>query len=188
MKKEYQEMFEDFPIIMALRDDEALEESLQADCKIVFILYGTVCNIKNIVQRIVDAGKLAFVHMDMVSGLSTKEVAVDFIKEQTSAHGIISTRSSVIKRGKELGLFTIQRFFLLDSLALANLKKQSEVSHPDFIEIMPGIIPRVLQRVCEEVYPNVIAGGLISTKEDILNALNSGVTAISTTDHSLWYM
>ncbi|MGN0464790.1 MAG: glycerol-3-phosphate responsive antiterminator [Lachnospiraceae bacterium] len=188
MKKEYQEIFEDFPIIMAIRDEEALEESLQADCKIVFILYGNVCNIKDIVQRIVDAGKLAFVHMDMISGLSTKEVAVDFINGHTKAHGIISTRSSVIKRGKELGLFTIQRFFLLDSLALANLKKQSEVSHPDFIEIMPGIIPRVLKKVSEEVCPNVIAGGLISSKEDILNALNAGVTAISTTDHSLWYM
>ncbi len=181
-------MFEDFPIIMALRDEEALEESLQADCKIVFILYGTVCNIKDIVQRIVDAGKLAFVHLDMISGLSTKEVAVDFIKEQTSAHGVISTRSSVIKRAKELGLFTIQRFFLLDSLALANVKKQSEVSRPDFVEIMPGIMPRILHQVCEEVYPNVIAGGLISKKEDILNALNAGVTAISTTDNHLWYM
>lgn len=188
MKKEYQELFEDYPIIMAIRDDEALKESIEADCKIVFILYGTVCNIKDIVQKIVEAGKLALVHMDMISGLSTKEVAVDFIKEQTGAHGIISTRSSVIKRGKELGLFTVQRFFLLDSLALSNLKKQSEVSHPDFIEIMPGIIPRVLKRVCEEVYPHVIAGGLISRKEDILNALNAGVTAISTTDHTLWYM
>ena len=40
----------------------------------------------------------------------------------------------------------------------------------------------------KEVGHKVIAGGLISEKEDIINALNAGATAISTTNSALWYM
>ena len=188
MNKKYREAFEDYPIVAAIRDDEGLEGCLKTDCQNIFILYGTVMNISGIVERIVDAGKYAFVHMDMIEGLSSKEVAVDYIKTNTKADGIISTKSSLIKRAKELDLFTIQRFFLLDSLAIKNVKKQIEQARPDFIEILPGLMPRILKNVSQEIDKHLIAGGLISCKEDIINALNAGATAISTTDSKLWYM
>ena len=37
------------------------------------------------------AGKMALVHLDLINGLSAKDVAVDFIKKYTKADGIIST-------------------------------------------------------------------------------------------------
>lgn len=188
MIKKYRESFEDFPIIAAIRSDEALEECLQTDCQNIFILYGSIITISSIVERITNAGKYAFVHMDMIEGLSGKEVSVEFIKNNTSANGIISTKSSLIKKAKELELFTIQRFFILDSLAIKNIKKQIEQSRPDIIEILPGLMPRVITSLKKEVKYHVIAGGLISYKEDILNALDAGATAISTTDSKLWYM
>lgn len=188
MNRKYRESFEDYPIIAAIRDEEGLNNCLKTDCQNIFILYGTVMNISSIVDRIVASGKYAFVHMDMIEGLSSKEVSVDFIRNTTKADGIISTKSSLIKRAKELGLFTIQRFFLLDSLAIKNVKKQIEQSHPDFIEILPGLMPRVLTEVTQTIDKHLIAGGLISYKDDILNALNAGATAISTTNQSLWYM
>ena len=43
------------------------------------------------VKKIKDAGKLAMVHIDLIAGLSGKEVAVDYIKQETLADGIIST-------------------------------------------------------------------------------------------------
>lgn len=188
MNKKYRESFEDYPIIAAIRDDEGLANCLKTDCQNIFILYGTVMNISDIVEQITAAGKYAFVHMDMIEGLSSKEVAVDYIKNNTKADGIISTKSTLIKRAKELHLFTIQRFFLLDSLAIKNVKKQIEQSHPDFIEILPGLMPRVLTEVTRTIDKHLIAGGLISYKEDILNALDAGATAISTTNQKLWYM
>lgn len=188
MNRKYREAFEDYPIIAAIRNEEDLTNCLKTECQNIFILYGTVMNIHTIVDQIVDAGKYAFVHMDMIEGLSSKEIAVDYIKNNTRADGIISTKSTLIKRAKELNLFTIQRFFLLDSLAIKNIKKQVEQSHPDFIEILPGLMPRVLTEVTHTINKHLIAGGLISYKEDILNALNAGATAISTTNNSLWYM
>ena len=188
MKKKYKEAFEDFPIIAAIRSDQDLTECLKTDCQNIFILYGSIMNIGNITRRITDSGKYAFIHMDMIEGLSSKEVAVEFIKNNTTADGIISTKSALIKKAKELDLFSIQRFFLLDSLAVKNVKKQMEQTRPDFIEILPGLMPRIISDLKKEVGHRVIAGGLISQKEDIIGALNAGATAISTTNASLWYM
>ena len=188
MNNTYREAIEDFPVIAGIRNDKDLEECLKTDCQNIFILYGNVLSIVDITKRITEAGKYAYVHMDMIEGLSSKEVAVEFIKEHTSAVGIISTKSALIKKAKELGLFSIQRFFILDSLALKNIKKQMEQTKPDYIEILPGLMPRVISDLKKEVGQRVIAGGLISQKEDILNALNAGASAISTTNVELWYM
>lgn len=188
MNKTYKEAIEDFPIIAGIRNDSDLNECLQTDCQNIFILYGNILNIGEITRRITEAGKYAYVHMDMIEGLSSKEVSIEFIKEHTSAVGIISTKSALIKRAKELDLFAIQRFFILDSLALKNVKKQMEQTRPDFIEILPGLMPRIISNLKKEVGHRVIAGGLISQKEDILNALDAGATAISTTNSELWYM
>ena len=54
---------------------------MEKDCAMVFILYGNVCNISSIVEKVKERGKLAIVHVDLIAGLSSKEVAVDFIKE-----------------------------------------------------------------------------------------------------------
>lgn len=188
LNKIYKEALEDFPIIAAIRDEQALEECLKTECQNIFILYGNVLTIGDIVDRITDAGKYAYVHMDMIEGLSSKEVAVEYIKTHTRAAGIISTKSALIRKAKELNLFAIQRFFMLDSLAVKNVKKQMEQTRPDFIEILPGLMPGVIANVKKEIGQHVIAGGLISQKEDILNALNAGATAISTTHSKLWYM
>ena len=86
------ELLEESPIIAAIKSWEGLEKSLKSECKVVFVLFGTICDIDQIVARIKDAGKVAIVHVDMIQGLSTKRVAVDFIAHNTRADGIISTK------------------------------------------------------------------------------------------------
>lgn len=93
------------------------------------------------------AGKVPFVHADLIDGLSAREVAVDFIAAQPAAAGIISTKPALIRRARELGLCAVQRFFVLDSIALENLKRQLENTRPDSIEILPGVMPKVIRRI-----------------------------------------
>ena len=71
----------------------------------------------------------------MIQGLSTKKVAVDFIAHNTKADGIISTKNVLVEYAKEIGLFAIQRTFVVDSIALNTLKKQIELFRPDAVEI-----------------------------------------------------
>ncbi len=188
MKKGAFQYFEDCPVIAAIKDDEGLFECTQSDCRVVFVLYGTLCNIGDIVGKIKDVGKTAIVHIDLVAGLSAKEVSVDFIKRDTKADGIISTRPSLLRRAQELSLITIQRVFLIDSIAFENITKQLELYRPDFIEILPGVMPKVIRRLCSCVNTPIVAGGLVADKEDVMAALGAGAVAISTTNKAIWEM
>ena len=69
------ELLEESPIIAAVKSWEGLEKSLKSECKVVFVLFGTICDIDQIVARIKDAGTVAIVNVDMIQGLSPKRVA-----------------------------------------------------------------------------------------------------------------
>lgn len=150
MKQELMDAIQETPVIAAVKDDDGLQNALQNEnIRVVFILYGDICNISTLVQRIHTAGKFAIVHVDLIAGLASKEVAVDFIRSQTEADGIISTRQSFIRRAKELGLAAILRVFLLDSISLESLGKMP-ANLPDCLDILPGTMPKILRRVCAD--------------------------------------
>ena len=107
---------------------------------------------------------------------------------RVAAAGIISTKPALIRRARELGLCAVQRFFVLDSIALENLKRQLENTRPDSIEILPGVMPKVIRRITGFARVPVIAGGLISDKEDIIAALDAGAAAISSTNPAIWFL
>ena len=125
MEQRFYDMVEANPVIAAVKDEKGLEECCKLEeIKVVFVLYGSICNIGGIVKRIKEADKIAMVHVDLVSGLAAKEIAVDFIKESTEADGIISTKPALIRRACELDLYTALRIFVLDSLSFENIEKQ----------------------------------------------------------------
>lgn len=188
MKKAWLERFEDCPVIAAIKDDTGLEAALKSDIGIVFVLYGDVCSISKITQRLKEAGKMVIVHLDLIQGLSAKEISVNFIHQTTEADGIISTKPTLIRQAKECGMCTVMRFFAIDSMAFDNIRRQSDAVHPDIIEVLPGLMPKVIHRICQESRIPVIAGGLITDKEDIMGALNAGAISISTTNQKVWFM
>ena len=175
------------PIIAAAKDMSELERCCAIkDIRVVFVLFGDICSIQSIVQKIKGANKLAFVHVDLINGFNSKEIVIDYIARNTQADGIISTKPALIKRAQELGLMSIMRFFLLDSLALSNITKQMEFVTPDCIEILPGLMPKIIQKVSKKVKVPVIAGGLITDKEDVVQALDAGAISVSTTSPMVW--
>ncbi|MDO4489849.1 MAG: glycerol-3-phosphate responsive antiterminator [Lachnospiraceae bacterium] len=175
----------DSPIIAAVKDEEGLKRALASDCQVIFLLYGTLLNIQDIIARAKQKNRLVFVHIDLIEGLSGKEIAIDYLKAKTSADGIISTRINQIKYAKSIGLFCIQRFFVIDSLSFENVKKQA--SYADAVDILPGIMPKVLEKLSKRLRQPVIASGLIQDKQDIMSALSSGAQAVSTTCGDLWF-
>lgn len=187
MSSRIKEKLEDCPVIAAVKDPEGLTECLKTDCGIVFILYGDIMNIAHIVEQVRTAGKLAMVHLDLIAGLGSREVSVDFIHTTAKADGIISTKPALIRRAKELKLYTVMRFFVIDSMAIDTIPRQCEQARPDCIEILPGVMPKVIRRIAQGIREPVIAGGLIVDKEDVMSALDAGAVSISTTNCGLWY-
>lgn len=182
----FMESTERSPIIAGIKNDEWLQACKESDCEIVYILYGDVCTIADIVDEVKQAGKLAVVHVDLITGLSTKDVSVDFIKKYTKADGIISTKPYLIKRGNDLGLFTVQRFFMIDAITYANVKKHVKENNPDIVEIMPAGLTKMIRYVLEQVDKPVVASGLVLDKEDVMGALKAGAIAVSTTNREIW--
>lgn len=186
----FRKIVEDNPVLAAVKDVTGLERALKTDIQVIFILFGDVCLIPRIVARVKNSGKIAMVHIDLIEGLNGREIAVDYLKERTGLDGIISTKQNLIKRAQELRLYTVWRFFILDSMALKNLKRQLKVNiKPDMVEIMPGIVPKVIKDVKKE-NPDIpiVAGGLVSEKEEVMDALKAGAIAVSTTNPRVWLM
>ena len=170
MHRDFIEKLEANPVIAAVKDDQGLEKAIQTECEIIFILYGDICTISQIVDKVKSAGKLAMVHLDLITGLNnTKEISVEFIKNNTNADGIITTKGNLIGRAKELGLYTVLRYFVIDSMALVNI-----------------VLPKIIKRVNATSKVPVLAGGLIGDRDDVMNALNNGVLAVSTTNEAVW--
>ncbi len=173
-------------VIAALKNDEGLKKCTECNCAVVFILYGNINNIAKIVNTVHNAKKHAFVHLDLIEGLAAKEAAVDYIAKNTCACGIISTKPNLIKYAKSLGLITVQRFFMLDSLAIENVLRTDKNSNADFIEILPGLMPKIIKKINTQTKHEIIAGGLISEEEDIKTALSAGALGVSCTCEALW--
>lgn len=187
-KTELLDLLDDGPVIASVKDDAGLTAAINSDVAVVFLLYGDVLSVRELVQRAHDAGKAVFVHIDLIEGLASREVSVDFVAKNTAADGVLSTKVALTRRAKELGLVAIQRFFLLDSMAISNIEKHLSPDCSDLIEILPGLMPKIIRRVCGISGKPVITGGLITDKEDVTSALSAGAVAVSTTNPDVWDM
>lgn len=174
------------PIIAAVKNETSLCAALASERETIFLLSSTLLNVNKIVSRIHTAGKRAIVHIDLVEGLSSRTIAVDALVSACAPDGIISTHPNLIRHARTLGLLTIQRAFVLDSLSLETLFSQQSLCEPDFIEVLPGIMPPIITEISQKTTTPLIAGGLIRSKQDVLSAMNAGAAAVSTSAQSVW--
>ena len=178
-------LLERTPVIPAVKEPETLDLALAHDGAAVFLLCGDILNIAGLVDRVHRAGKQAVVHGDLVAGLAPREIAVDYLRS-CGADGIISTRPHIIRRGRELGMLTVLRVFAIDSKAVGNLQKETEMVTPDVIEILPGTLPKIIEKLSGKLPVPLIAGGLMTDKCDIVSALQAGALCASTSEEALW--
>lgn len=167
------------PIIFAVKNDYELNRAIESDIQVLFFLYGDICTIEGMVEKAKEAGKTVVIHFDFIDGLASREVAVDWIREKTLADGIISTKPKLLRHASERGLFTILRFFLLDSKAIESAMSNIELARPDMVEILPGIATEYFHTVADNYKLPIIAGGLISDRVRVLEAFKAGAMAIS---------
>lgn len=180
-------LLEENPIIAAVKNESELDIVLDSDVQVIFVLFGDILNIKEISEKINSKNKIGIVHIDLVDGITNREVGIKYLKKETQFKGVISTKPQVIKYAKAYDLLAIQRVFIFDTLSLNNaIKHLGETC--DAIEILPGVIPKVIEKLAEKSNKPIVAGGLIESKEEIITALKSGATCVSTTKEEIWAM
>lgn len=173
-------------ILPAARNQRDFEKLLSTDSNYIILLETRLSQLGNLVSYARRNNKKVFVHIDLIQGLKSDEFAVEFIIRVIKPDGIISTRGNVITQGKKAGIFSIQRLFLLDSHALDRNIKIIKKNKPDFIEVLPGLIPSMITEIKNLTGIPIIAGGLIRTKEDIKRAIEAGATSVTTSKKELW--
>lgn len=181
------ELLELNPIICAIKGSEHLKDAALSDGDIIFLLNEDIMGLKEKIKFLHKHNKKVFVHIDMITGISSSPISVDYMKKEFGLDGIITTKTNIVKRAIELDLKVVQRFFFIDSMSLENAIESLRKVKPNAIEIMPGVIQKVIKKM-SKTYPNVpiICGGLIDKKEEIISGLSSGAMAISTTDIDIW--
>lgn len=173
------------PVIAAVQD-AWWEQALASPAEVLFHLNANLLTVGERIEQAHRAGKLLLVHLDLAEGIGKDRAGTAFLAA-CRVDGIISTRGQIIRYAKELGLPTVQRFFALDSKGVGGMNELLEQSKPDLIEIMPGVIGKIIQRFSGGGIP-VIAGGLIETKSEVTEALGHGALAVSTGKQELWYL
>lgn len=182
------EMLIENPVIAAVRNDEDLENVLTSRAQIVFILYGNILNIGDVCVKLKNVDKTIFVHADMIDGLRGDMAGMQFIKKYAEPDGIITTKVNCIKYAKRLGLKTILRIFIIDSLSIKTGVKNITETQPNAVEVMPGVASKALEKMKHETNVPIIAGGLVDKKKEVMDALSAGATAVSTTAKEIWEM
>lgn len=188
VKNEFYNRVHANPIIAAIKDSVQLESAIKSPCEIIFILKSDIFNLKSYVDAIRESGKGAYVHVDLVEGLARDAFALQYIHDNINPEGIITTKSNIVKVSKGLDMFVIQRFFMLDHLSLDTGIHSIDSMKPNAVEILPGIMPKITKILTKTTKVPVITGGLIMDKEDVMQSLKAGATAISTSCEEVWYM
>ncbi len=177
----------DNPIIAAVSSHEKLMEAVdQSHCDVLFILYGDIMTLKQEVDFAKNKGKTVFVHMDLILGLSHDSHSLEYIHEVIQPAGILTTKASLVKKAKDLDMYVVQRLFMLDSKSFKDGIDLLKRTKPDAVEIMPGVVTKAITAIAKNTRLPVIAGGLIDTKQEIMDALDAGATSVSTSDMKLW--
>ena len=173
------------PVIASFHERE-FEQVLSAPPELLFDLKASLTTVKKRIDSAHKAGKHIFTHIDLADGIGKDRTAIEYLAA-CGVDGIISTRGQLIRYAKDAGLLTVQRFFALDTQGLDSIHELLEVSAPDLIEIMPGVIGKIIKRLSLGKTP-IISGGLIDSKEEVTTALSCGAVAVSTGAEDLWYI
>lgn len=173
-------------ILPAIRKMKDFEKALETNHDSIVILESRLVQLKSLVEYAQRANKKALIHFDLIQGLKADEYGMEFLIREVKPDGILSTRGNIIKSAKKHRILAIQRIFLLDSIALEQNLKLVEKFNPDCVEVLPGLMPSVIEQINVETNIPIIAGGLIKTEADIKVALDAGAIAVSTSNTELW--
>ena len=77
---------------------------------------------------------------------------------------------------KKKRVTAIQRIFLIDSFALSRSAEAVKNASPDFVEVMPGMVPDLVPTLKASLGKELIAGGLIpdlAAAEELLKSFRA---------------
>lgn len=179
-------LFNNQQILPAARNIKDLERLLQMDYEYIVILDTHIGHLQSIMKLVNQHKKKVFLHMELIHGIQSDAYGTEYICQEFKPYGIMSTKTNVILKAKQNGVIAVQRIFLLDSGSLTKSYSLLEKTKPDYIEVLPGAMPSVVEEVKTKTLIPILAGGFIRTVKDVKDAIKAGATAVTTSQKELW--
>lgn len=188
IKKENLVKFKEYPVIAAVRTQEDYASALESKVKVIFMVGGDVFKVKREMKALKEKNRLLFLHMDLIEGIGKNAGGIEYAIENFGIDGIISTKNQILKIGKLENIMTVHRIFLMDFQALNSGMNLIKTSKPDFIELTPGVIPKIVKKVKVDCTQPIITSGLISSGEDVKMMIRAGASNIVCSCRELWQL
>lgn len=170
------------PVLKSIKD---CHQAKHYDGTYVLLMDIHISELTVAVKTLKDLGKKVLVHAELIKGLKSDPYGIEHLAHVHFIDGVISVKSSVIQKAKKLKLLTIQRLFLIDKASYQRSVELVKETAPDYIEMLPGCVYKMITRLKNDTGIEVIAGGLIDTYEEVTLALNEGAKAITTSSPRL---
>ncbi|MFT8407169.1 glycerol-3-phosphate responsive antiterminator [Liquorilactobacillus nagelii] len=183
-------LFKQKSIIPSVREQKNLKLACQCKSTIVLLSGTHLGNLMQMVHCVHKHNKLAFADLELIGGFKADNVGIQLLKNMYHLDGIFTTNISAVRFAKNVGLKVCYRFFLIDSRSLKRTSNILKTHKSDFdaIEILPAVCGfaeiEVLNRLIGNNY--YIAGGFVRSNELIEKAFSSGISAVTTSDITLW--
>ena len=173
-------------ILPAVRQMKDMEKLLVSPFEYIVLLDVHIAQLKPIFQMVRPHNNKLLLHVDLIQGLQNDSYAAEYLCQEFTPYGLLSTKASVIIRAKQKGVVAIQRIFLIDNSSFEKSGALLEKTNPDYIEVLPSpMLPYLKQLKTGRDIP-LLAGGFIRTEDDVNRALEAGAVAVTTSSQTLW--
>ncbi|MBS3987309.1 MAG: glycerol-3-phosphate responsive antiterminator [Erysipelothrix sp.] len=167
------------PVVPSMK---RLEKFIESDLIVCILQDIHISLLEHMIKMLHENNKLALVHIDMVHGISSDEHGAEFLCQRLRADGVISSKTRIIETTKKNKKIAIQRMFLIDSKSIERGIETVQKSQPDIVEVMPAIAYKIIPYIKSKISMPLIGGGLLKSKEDILQGLEAGCMAFTVSD------
>lgn len=172
-------------ILPVISDYKTFESFLRTDMHWCIIMDFHMNALEDLVHTLHASKKKCILHMDLLHGLSADEAGTQYVCQKLHVDGVISTKAKVIETAKKNHTISIMRLFLIDSRSIEKGCDLAKRLSPDYIEVLPANTKHGIEYVKQLCDFEVIAGGLIQSKEDIQECISAGAYAVTTSKLSL---
>ncbi|HWR06920.1 glycerol-3-phosphate responsive antiterminator [Sporomusa sp.] len=152
----------------------------------VSLLFGDINILPELLAQAREHKKRVLVHLDLLGGVGKDKAGILFLARM-GVSAIITTKPQLGKIARESGMLVIHRLFLMDSEAIKTGVNLLKGYKPDALELLPASVPSsVVAELAGLTGLPILGGGLMHTKEEVQQAIDSGLSAVSASKRELW--
>lgn len=180
-------LFEEFLIIPSIKQRKELDLFFKTRYPIGLISDSHIGNLKALSELYKKHNKKVLVNTELLGGFLPDKTGLKLLKNMYYVDGIISSNAQVINMSKSVGLFTVERFFLLDSVAFNNVLKTLTKSSADVVELLPSLVAYDYHKtIVDACKKPILVGGFINSRERVKLAENLKFSGVTTSSQNAW--